>query len=148
MSNQLILDSQQRPDLFSWYGAIPRKDLTEWCQVRGLFVPDDLMALLSETGGGDIFESETILGPLCGVETGDDCDSANAFHRGRGLPDGLWLFHVGFVLSAIRTNDGGYVVLTNEYRPIGFYRNLGEWYTEVVRPEFEERYRLRPAARP
>lgn len=69
-------------------GSIPKERLDEWFRQRDLEVPSELAELWQETGGGNLFESETILGPFGDVLTGDDVDSVNEVHRGRGLNRG------------------------------------------------------------
>ena len=140
MISQVFQDCEHRPELFRWFGPIAIDDLRSWCRARELSLPEDLVLLLSRTGGGDLFESETILGPHFGYETGDDWDSANRFHHERGLPRDFHLFHVGFVLSAVK--DGGYTVLSSDYAPGTTYRSLEEWYLRCIRAEFQDRYGL------
>ena len=50
-------------------GSIPKERLDEWLRQRDLEVPSELAELWQETGGGNLFESETILGPFGDVLT-------------------------------------------------------------------------------
>ncbi len=59
----ILKDAELRPELFSWFGAIDRKEIDEWLHSNSLMAPEDLKEFWSETGGGDIYESETIFRP-------------------------------------------------------------------------------------
>jgi hypothetical protein len=60
--DQLEKDRAIRPDLFHFFGAIRAEKLDDWLRERTLTIPHDLKKFWCETGGGDLFESETILG--------------------------------------------------------------------------------------
>ena len=49
-------------DLFP-FGAIPAAQLQDWLRRTRLVLPSDLIELWQLTGGGDVFESETIFRP-------------------------------------------------------------------------------------
>ncbi len=144
----ILEDARSHPKLFVWYGPIREPALRAWVTARGLRLPEDFLLLLARTGGGDIFESETILGPKAGYATGDDADGANARYRARGLPDHLWLFHVGVCLSAIDTRVRRYATLDSAFVPTHFFDTLDGWYVSAVRAEFAERYGLRALSEP
>jgi hypothetical protein len=59
----LIQDAQRAPGIFAAFGAIVAVQLADWLRINALVIPSDLVELWQETGGGDIFESETILRP-------------------------------------------------------------------------------------
>src|SRR3989442_3494011 len=59
----LLEDARKRPDLFVWRGAIDPVRLDAWLLSRRLKVPRDLRFFWVQTGGGDFFEGETVLGP-------------------------------------------------------------------------------------
>jgi hypothetical protein len=106
-------------------------------------MPDDLVALWRETGGGDIFETETILGPGSDRELGDDVMAVNTDFRGRGLADSFAVFHVGSFVSAIDKNTKDYVELDPATLIVrARFRSLDEWYAKTLRAEFAARYGL------
>lgn len=140
MSNLLREDAKHRPDLFIWNGPIPAERLDQWLRQRQFCVPTDLTQLWLETGGGDFFESETILNPI-GV-SGDDLDSVNEAYYQRGLPRDYLLVHVGTVLTAIRLHDQKWIVLDESYDAREEYSSLDDWYASVLRSEFADRYGL------
>ena len=143
MITQLLTDESVRPQLFHWNGAIRRADLDQWLLENQIQVPHDLVELWATTGGGDLFESETILGPHGNVELGDDVLSVNATHRARGLGVDFVLFHIGLGLSAVRLSDGKYVSLSeDDYRVTAEYSSLADWYERAIREEYAERYGL------
>jgi len=143
MTLRILVDSSTQPGAFQWFGPIDAANLSEWCSGRRIQPPMDLFELLERTGGGDFFESETILGPIGGRDTGDESDGANGWHRQRGLPEDLWLFHVGITLSALRRTDNRYVTLSRAYIMEAEYSTLDDWYAPI-REEFAERYGLAP----
>lgn len=59
----LLDDARRRPELFVWNGGIDAARLDTWLQSRHLNVPGDLRFFWIQTGGGDFFESETVLAP-------------------------------------------------------------------------------------
>lgn len=143
MNELLRTDSLLRPDLFIWNGAIERKRLENWVRERHLTIPDDLVEFWSETGGGEIFETETVLGPFGDPERGEDLDSVNEHHRGRGMDQRFLVVHHGSALSAVRLHDRKWVVLDPDtYSQREVYGSLAEWYREVLRSEFADRYGL------
>jgi hypothetical protein len=113
-----------------------------------MLLPSDLLDFWCATGGGDIFESETILRPAvsqspnsCFV-TGDDTDTQNSAHRNAGMPAGLFIFHIGSFLSAIVLENQRYVTLRNDYSIESEFVSLDDWYLRSLRAEFSERYGL------
>lgn len=65
---KILEDAELRPALFVWNGGVERGRLRSWCERVGIArVPADLEAFWAATGGGDVFETETILGPDEGV---------------------------------------------------------------------------------
>jgi len=100
-----------------------------------------LIELWRETGGGDFFESETIVGPFGDEVLGDDMRGFNELHRSQGFPPGYLLFHGGLELSAIRLSDLKYVSFSHSYASLREFSSLEEWY-ENLRADFAELYGL------
>ena len=143
MSTTLERDESTRPDLFEWNGPIPASRLNEWLQQRGLDVPAELIELWQRTGGGELLESETLLGPFGDPQRGDDVDSSNEAHRRKGLRPGYLVVHVGYALTAIRLNDRKWVTLDPKtYEEAAEHASLDDWYTSVLHAEFADRYGL------
>jgi hypothetical protein len=143
MTLQILKDAEVRPDLFWWRGAIPRAELSAWIAEQGIRLGAELEQLLEQTGGGDMFESETILSPMAGEETGDRAADANAFHHERGLAAELWLFHVGMSFSAIDQRTGRIVTLDlRGYATMDEYETLSDWYARFIRDEYGDYYGL------
>jgi hypothetical protein len=143
----LIGDEQLRPDLFAWNGPIAAAALESWLRSLGRDVPADLRSFWERTGGGEVFETETLLGPLGDRDLGADIASVNAHHRARGMPAEYLVFHVGLGgLSAARQRDGVLVVLSDrDYQAAAEYRSFEHWYLGHIRREYAERYGLPPA---
>jgi hypothetical protein len=145
----LLEDSERVPDVFLKFGAIPQSELSDWLKRHSLVLPSDLVELWHLTGGGDVFESETILRPSVPTPPSesfieDDIESANLAHDANGKPSDLYLFHQGTFLSAVRLPDQKFVTLTREYAVQDSFDSLDEWYVRTLRAEFGERYGLAP----
>ena len=114
-----------------------------WLGEHTLEIPDDLFEFWLRTGGGDIFESETMLGPFADADMGDDVDSVNHFHHQRGLSSEYLIFHTGSGISAVRLSDKQYMLLNDtDYHEVKSFRSLEEWYMGWIRSEYAERYGL------
>jgi hypothetical protein len=144
MIKELLEDFQIRPDLFHFIGPPLKTQLEAWVRNCGYSVPDDLLQLWSETGGGEIFESETILAPFTTRNLGDDVDSVNAFHQRRGMPPDNLIFHVGIGgLSVVSKGSGRYASLSEEtYEERRQFSSLSDWYLSLVHAEYAARYGL------
>ena len=69
MLGRLLTDAQLKPHLLTWNGAINAPQQDDWGRENDSSLPPDLRVLWSATGGGDIFESETLLGPFVDPRT-------------------------------------------------------------------------------
>lgn len=140
---QILRDAAARPELFFWNDAIPIEDLRSMIAAAGMVLPEDLFFLLSETGGGDIFETETILSPSGDKRLGDEIISTNEFLRERGLPKNFTVFHRGLCFSAVRINAPEYVTMDEDsFKVTGEYDSLDDWYTRTIRKEYGQAYKL------
>ena len=146
MSTSILTDdARARPDLFIWNGRMERTQLESWLASNKWIVscPRDLLTFWQETGGGDIFESETILGPLGDPEMGDELAAVNRAMKERGMPESFLVFHVGLVTSAVYMPSGNYVELASEgFRVVRRFASLDEWYRSTLRAEYAQRYGL------
>jgi hypothetical protein len=145
----LLQDALGAPGVFCPFGAIPKGELREWLRQNALVLPSDLIELWEMTGGGDIFDSETVFRPTvpsipnaCFVQ--DDVEGANAAHAAKGKPSGLYIFQEGAFLSAIRLSDQKFVTLTKDYAVEESFGSIDDWYVHTLRVEFGARYGLTP----
>jgi hypothetical protein len=146
----LLQDALQVPRIFDTFGAIPVVELQDWLRRTGVVLPSDLIELWQQTGGGDVFESETILRPTvastptsCFVE--DDIEGINAACAEDGKSGDLCVFHRGLYLSAVRFSDQRFVTLTEDgYTVKDSFASLDQWYVRTLRAEYGERYGLPP----
>jgi len=146
----LLQDAQSVPLIFSPFGAIPADELERWLEHADLVLPSDLIQFWQLTGGGDVFESETIFRPTvysppnsCFVE--DDIEGRNAALTEKGKSADLYVFQQAAFLSAIRLSDQRFVMLTTGgYVVQDFFDSMDEWYRQTLREEFGERYGLPP----
>src|SRR6185437_12733994 len=144
----LLQDAHKVPGIFFPFGAIPVADLQEWLQRTGLVLPSDLIEFWQLTGGGDVFDSETIFRPTvpsapnsCFV--GDAIERRNAAHADDGKSDDLYIFQDGLFLSAVRLSDQTFVTLTSSgYVIKDCFRTFDQWYVGTLRAEFGEQYGL------
>ena len=90
----LLRDAEVVPRVFHPFGAIPKAELREWLRQNAMVLPSDVIELWEATGGGDIFDSETIfrstvpsIPNACFVE--DDIEGRNAAHAAEGKPSGF-----------------------------------------------------------
>lgn len=142
--DQLQKDRAIRPDLFHFFGAIRSEKLDDWLRERKLTIPHDLKALWCETGGGDLFESETILGPFGAKDLGDDVDTINQYLWQNGLPATWLVFHTGLDLTVVKMSSGEYVLVQKDsYKQQETFRSLDDWYKHFIRKEYALRYGLR-----
>jgi hypothetical protein len=97
----VLKDAESRPDLIAWFGAIARSQIEVWLRSSNLKVPDDLLDFWTKTGGGDLFESETVFRPtqIPSFEpyfvSGDDIDTANQYRIPKGMSVAYVVFHDG-----------------------------------------------------
>jgi hypothetical protein len=144
----LLQDAERRPSVFQWFGAIPGREIEDWMRRSQVSLPSDLIELWQETGGGDVFESETILRPTVpsvpnSSFVADDIEGVNTRHSAAGNPHGLYIFQQGSFLSAIRLFDQKFATLTKDYAIDRLFNSLDEWYVNTWRGEFGPRYGLR-----
>lgn len=145
MSPLIFNDAQARPDLFQWNGRMSPTDLKNWLNDHGWqgACPPDLLEIWQETGGGDLFETETILGPLGNTSLGDDIVDVNRALRSQGMPERFLVFYIGIEIGAVDTSRGDYVALdTANYQITNRFFSFDDWYVSTLRLEFKDRYGL------
>ncbi|HEV2418174.1 MAG TPA: hypothetical protein VGX94_10250 [Terriglobia bacterium] len=144
MTLTLLDDASKRPDLCHWNGPISSSVLDRWLEERRFAVPGDLRALWEQTGGGDLYETETILGPFGDPALGDDVNSVNEHYRAQGLSPEFLVFHTGLGgLTAVDQQNGGIAQIDPmTYQPYAFYPTLDEWYLKTIRTEYASSYDL------
>jgi hypothetical protein len=145
----LLEDARHVPTLFDPFGAIPEAELAEWLQQNGIALPRDLLVLWQLTGGGDVFETETMLRPTVpSIPTTsfleDDIEGCNARHSAKGKPSEFFIFQHGCFLSAVDLSDQRFVTLSEDYAVKGSSDSLDDWYVHTLRTEFGRRYGLGP----
>lgn len=142
---QLFQDASRRPELFVWNGAIEAGDLERWMRRASIrHAPPELVELWKQTGGGELFETESILGPRGAGPLDSSLEEANAHLRAKGLPNTHIVFHEGCCLCAFRQADGVIVELDDRFVEMGTFASFDDWYG-FVRAEFAERYGLSEA---
>jgi hypothetical protein len=147
MPQSIYEDAIARPDLFHWFG-IAESEFDRWLNELPLRVHPGLVSFWRHTGGGVIFESETLLGPLVSTES-DNVLHFNEHHWNLGLPSDLLIFHAGVRLSAscvdVRRHRNRIVVLKSDsYAIEQWFDTFDKWYQNTLRTEFAGRYGMRP----
>lgn len=143
MSEPLERDMKLNPLLFHLASGVDPTVLDAWLKEKGLVVPDDLRRFWERHGGGELFQSETVLSPTGDAALGDDVDGRNEHHRTLGMPTRFLVFQEGVFLSALDLVRGDYVELDLDgYAVKGRYRTFDDWYVDLVRKEFEWQYGL------
>ena len=137
-------DARQRPELFVWNGPIEDSVLSQWLRTRELEPPTDLVTFWLETGGGEIFEGETLLGPFGDSNLGDDVDGMNSFHQRSGLdPKYLVFHHGGSLVSAVSQDSGAIEVFDRtSYESLRTYHSFSEWYRAEMHDVYKGAYGL------
>jgi len=138
-------DALERPDLFHWFG-IAEAEFENWLTALPLRVHPGLVGFWRRTGGGDLFESETLLGPLVKDE-GDNVLKLNEYHWGKGLPRDLLIFHTGLCFSASSVDSRRHRNRLVSFRSGSHqverqFDTINEWYQQTIRAEYAERYGL------
>jgi hypothetical protein len=145
MPSTIYEDYLARPELFRWYG-ISEPEFKTWLTALPLRVHPGLVSFWERTGGGELFESETLLGPLV-PDDADNVLKASEFHWNRGMSRDLMVFHTGLCLSAssvdMRRHRNRLVVFKPEsYEIAQWFDTFNLWYQKTLRSEFAERYGL------
>jgi hypothetical protein len=146
----ILKDAETRPDLFAWFGAIERGHIELWLRSLSFVVPHDLLDFWTKTGGGDLFEGETIFRPTQIPSTkpyfisGDDIDTANQYRIPKRVSLSYLVFHEGIFLSALRLADRKLVTLGEEHEETAVFSDLDDWYLRAVRKEVASHYGLIP----
>jgi hypothetical protein len=138
-------DALARPDLFLWFG-VAEAEFEPWLTALPLRVHPGLVSFWRRTGGGDLFESETLLGPLAPDES-DNVLMVSESHWNKGLARDLLVFHTGLCLSAssvdMRRHRKRLVVMNAESFEITHrFDTFNGWYQHTLRSEYAERYGL------
>lgn len=138
-------DALMRPELFHWYGVV-ESEFDEWLSMLPLRIHPGLVSFWRRTGGGDLFESETILGPFAPNED-ENVLKLNEFHWNKGLPSNLLVFSTGLHLSAssvdTRRHRNRLVVFKpDSYEVANWFDTFNEWYQNTLRSEYADRYGL------
>lgn len=138
MSDILLLqEAAARPHNFVWKGPINRRYLREWIRTMGYVVPDDLVEVWVQTGGGDMFVSEVLLHPMSDPEDIESIEDRNEGYRGRGMEANYLIFEEGVFLSAIDQRNQKVVLLNSQALEVdAVYDSLDEWYASSVGAEF------------
>lgn len=148
MISLLLQDGRDPRGHFHWYGAIDEARLDEWLRENDLQgkLPEDLIALWAATGGGDYFESETILGPYGDSYHGEDVLGQREFLKGRGLASYLLPFATGVFMAAVDLRTRDIVSLDSRtLEVVETFPSVDEWYRNTARREFAPFYGLPPA---
>jgi hypothetical protein len=138
MNESFREDMARHPELFLFNGPIPRGELDVWLRKRNLTVPEDLKEVWCETGGGDVDQTETILGPYGNRELADDVDSVNELHWQRGMPVDWLIFATGIgELTVVKMSAGEYAnVRYSSYEIHETFNSFADWYAKSIRPTF------------
>lgn len=142
MIDRILRDSERHPNIFFWRGPLSVSAIDGWERKQSLSAPKDLKRLWSLKGGGDLFESETILQPF-GADEYDLIETVSSISWEKGLSIDYYVFHTGIVESVFRKSDGALFCL-EALSPIKMseFGDLDEWYVKVLRSVFAERYSL------
>jgi hypothetical protein len=136
MNNRLRDDIHNYPDLFCLKEPLSEPDIRRTTDLWR--PPDDLLEFWREFGSGDMFESETILRPFAASSS---VEFISEREQNKGFPRHLTVFHLGIFVSGF-DSEGFETFERDSYNFLGRFRTLDDWYVEMIRGSFEERYRL------
>ena len=139
---KILLDAQKLPALFVFHGPIQQDELQRIIGSLPSPIPKDLVDFWCATGGGDVFETETLLGPCADPSLGDNLVVVNRALWAQGKPRHLLLFHRGYCHSYVDISSQHYIVLDKAYEAVATYKTFDDWYVHVLRNEFGARYGL------
>ena len=151
MLGRLLTDATIRSTLFIWNGAITPERLDAWALANRWRLPDDLRAFWVATGGGEMFESETMLGPFVDAVKGNaahltetDVVGPNQRYHGAGLDEHLLVFHEGLGVTCCDLRMGRYHLIEDRppFQIRESYPNFADWYDGLIRAEYAARYGL------
>jgi hypothetical protein len=136
----LTQDLAWNPRLFVRHARIQRGDICAWLAETKYSASPELVDIWLTLGVGDLFETESILGPRCGG--GFDVDERTSWLRSRGLPNDEWAFHIGSWVSSVE-EDGETLIFRDgqRLRKMASSMSVASWY-EHLRAEFASRYGL------
>lgn len=145
MPPTIFEDGLARPDLFLWFG-VNESDFDKWLTELPLRVHPGLVEFWRRTGGGDVYESETLLGPLVSDE-GNNVLRVNESLWGRGLPQDLLVFHTGMCFSASfvdwpRHRNRIALLKSGSFEVERWFYTFNHWYQATLRSEYAARYGL------
>jgi hypothetical protein len=143
MIDLLLRDSHLRPDIFLWSGPLPISEIEKWEREQSLSAPEDLKRLWSLKGGGDLFDTETILQPF-GAPEHDLIGPASQPFWEKGLSTEYCVFHTGLNDSVFRKSDGALFTLKSDPGGMSQFKDLDEWYRVAVREVYAKGYALAP----
>jgi hypothetical protein len=133
MNSQIKEDAAKWPNEFYLLQPIPPAELNAWLSERNLTVPDDLKEVWRETGGGDVFDTETILCPYGNRDLADDVDSVNEFYWRRGMPVDWLIFATGIgELTVVKMSTGEYAnVRYDSFEVTETFSSFADWYAWI-----------------
>jgi hypothetical protein len=144
MSLAILSDAQVKPRLYRWYGPIDRQHLLDWSARLGWALPADLIEFWTVTGGGQVFETEEFPRPLSRSNDQDSVEVVTQLCRRQGMPAGLVVVHEGLGRTVVRCEDGAYLSLGDDFVIAARFESFNDWYSQVLRAEYWERYGLPP----
>jgi hypothetical protein len=138
---QIERDVLAAPDAFDLAGPVDRAHVERALIALAHPATESLRELWTTFGGGEMFETEELLGPVASAVYG--LEERNAELTRSGLSPDLLVFHAGLHVTAV-SKDGGVVVLDPDslvvVRTLG---SLGDWYRDL-RSEYGASYGLTP----
>jgi hypothetical protein len=145
---QILRDARWAPRLFHWYGIGSPSMIKAWMAERRIVVPSDLRLFWEQTGGGDFFEVESLLGPCEVPSWGDRLDDSAIVLYEQGLSKSYLPIHVGTTVTAIDPYGLAYVSFDiNDFVIQRRFVSFDDWYIQAVRPLHESVYGL-PTIKP
>jgi len=131
MIAQLKKKSKENPKMFSPFGGIDKKLLTNELSKYNFKFPNELVQFWEAYGSTDLFQVETILSPIhSDNEFIYDIIEINDFLHQKGLNENYIVFHENAAeVSAFEKHTHKVAIISNkDYRIKRQFDNLGQWF--------------------
>ena len=124
---------RKKPYMLFEFGLPNKKELDKELKKHDFAFPKELVKFWKTYGGGDLFETETILYPLDTDNTEyDSMPLMNRFFEEKGFNNDYYIFHTNnSTLAAFHKKTHEIVVFGNEltkFRIERHYKNIDEWF--------------------
>jgi len=131
MMTQLKKEIKQNPRILSAYGALNKQLVISELAKYNFKFPTELVQFWIEYGGGDFFQTETILSPIhSDNEFIYDIIEINDFLHQKGLNENYIVFNEsGAEVTAFEKHTHEVAIISNkDYKIKKLFNNISQWF--------------------